>query len=487
LAPTTIQRMYEVAAGGRPDEVDSFLQSFSAAERLNDPGAMALRGVKNVLQGDVPGGIALLRRAVDHAPADSRAYIVDLLVPLLVSIGDFRNGGEALDSIVSVPPELVPMIASARAVVAAHGGDDEASRAFADEALAAGRGLDNPLFTGRVLQRVALTAFYREDWHAAQDLATEAARAYEAVKSHRHAANAYTILYSIAHAWLGDPDLANFYAEKIAIAGKAAGDLSMQNLGLVAQMEIAAEAGLTQRLSSIRGRLMSNRLNEQYTERFAFVLAEVLSHGWQGNFETARAMAAGALRDERLSRGERATCEALLALLAVAAWNLDDVRKYARLAIAHSTEWGGPEALYERRRRRTARIIAAAACILGGEPSRGRRALSPVFDPDAQIARLLSAMGIDEAQSPALLRGYARLGNGAYAASLRNRPQHGLTQAEMRVLRVLPSGSTIASIASSFGKSQKTVQAQLTSIYTKLEAKNRAQAIERARELGIYA
>ena len=57
----------------------------------------------------------------------------------------------------------------------------------------------------------------------------------------------------------------------------------------------------------------------------------------------------------------------------------------------------------------------------------------------------------------------------------------------MKVLRVLPSGSTIASIASSFGKSQKTVQAQLTSIYTKLEAKNRAQAIERARELGIYA
>jgi DNA-binding NarL/FixJ family response regulator len=177
----------------------------------------------------------------------------------------------------------------------------------------------------------------------------------------------------------------------------------------------------------------------------------------------------------------------MLALFAVASWDLEEVRRYVRLAINHSSQNVGPEALYEQRRRRTARIVAAAACILSGEPSRGQRALSGPFDPDRLISRILTEEGMDEEESPALLRGYARVINVVRTASLRNRPQHGLTGAEMRVLRALPGGTTVASIAGTFGRSQKTVERQLTSIYGKLDVKNRAQAIQRARDLGIHA
>ncbi len=46
---------------------------------------------------------------------------------------------------------------------------------------------------------------------------------------------------------------------------------------------------------------------------------------------------------------------------------------------------------------------------------------------------------------------------------------------------------TLATIASSLGKSRKTVERQVGNIYAKLHVANRAQAIARARDLGIYA
>jgi DNA-binding NarL/FixJ family response regulator len=45
----------------------------------------------------------------------------------------------------------------------------------------------------------------------------------------------------------------------------------------------------------------------------------------------------------------------------------------------------------------------------------------------------------------------------------------------------------LASIATSLGKSRKTVEKQVGSIYTKLQVGNRAEAVRRARDLGIHA
>jgi len=85
------------------------------------------------------------------------------------------------------------------------------------------------------------------------------------------------------------------------------------------------------------------------------------------------------------------------------------------------------------------------------------------------------------------MRGYARFLNQACRSANLARPSHGLTDAEMEILQALPAGMTLATIASSLGKSRKTVERQVGSIYAKLQVANRAQAIQRARELGIYA
>ena len=84
------------------------------------------------------------------------------------------------------------------------------------------------------------------------------------------------------------------------------------------------------------------------------------------------------------------------------------------------------------------------------------------------------------------MRGYARFLNAACTAANAVRPTHSLTEAEMEVLQALPAGMTLATIAVSLGKSRKTVERQVGAIYAKLHVANRAQAIQRARDLGLH-
>lgn len=477
---------HEVAARSDAAEVEAALSRFPAADRLQSPLALALRATRSVLDGDVPGGTALLRRAVGDADDVIRPFLIDLLVPLLVSAGDFDGAEELLDECINVAPTLEASFLSARAVLSASRGNDNQSRHEAEMALGLGRALDNETLRARVLQRIALAAFYRADWYEAQDRAIEAARAQERIGSYRQAAHAYTILYAIAHGALGDPDLARFYAEKLATSGRLAKDASMQNLGIVAQMAVAAESGDQRRLASMRARLLANQMNSQYRERFAYVLSDILSNAWAGRLGAAQALTSAVMGSSALSPGERATCEAFMALFAVASWNLDEARKFARSAVHHTAERAGPEALYELQQRRAARILAVSAMLLMGEPSRAHKALTRAFDPDGVFARIITERGIQEEAAPILMRGYARLVNAVYAASNSSKPQHELTQAEMAILRALPQGATLDALAESLRKSPQTLKKQLTSIYRKLEVSNRVQAIERGRELGLY-
>ena len=131
------------------------------------------------------------------------------------------------------------------------------------------------------------------------------------------------------------------------------------------------------------------------------------------------------------------------------------------------------------------RLVAAATCFLIGDIVRGRRALSSRFDPNKQLLSAIHSNGIDAEAVPPLFRGWAEFINAAYRSAASHRPPVALTPAEVAVLSLLPSGMTLAAIAAELGKAPKTVQRQVESIYAKLAANNRAQAVERAREAGL--
>jgi DNA-binding CsgD family transcriptional regulator len=483
----SLERFYEIAADAKRAEIDAALATFSASARLRNPLAIALRAVKSVTSADIPGGIALLKRAAAHSAGPVRQYLLELLIPLLISTNQMDDAREVLDAADDSAPELVPAFDAARAIIAARQGDDAASARFAHDALAAGRELENPMLVGRVLNRTAMAAFYREDFGEAQDRALEAARWYERLESHRNAALAYSVLYVITHDLVGDPDVARFYARRMTMNAHLAGDVPTENWGVLVQLDLAAETGDERRVGSLRARLTSNPMNEQYyRERFVYTMSEVLVNGWSGRFDLARVMLTSLRHSETLSLPERALCDALLAVAALSTWHTDLARRLARRAIGETTDRSGKDPLFDARRRRVARILAAAVCIVLGDGVRGRRALSRSIDPEQIFAGIIDCNGIDEERAPLLMRGYARYLNVACRLAQRMQPSHGLTEAELEVLKALPSGTTLATIALSLGKSRKTVERQVGNIYAKLHVANRTQAVERARDLGIY-
>ena len=121
---------------------------------------------------------------------------------------------------------------------------------------------------------------YREDFDEAQDRALEAARWYERYDSHRSVAIAYSMLYSIAHDWTGDLDVARFYARRVTMSAHLANDVALEHWGLLAQIGIASECGRCSACPFAANAAPIETLNEQYyRERVVFVLAEVLVLG----------------------------------------------------------------------------------------------------------------------------------------------------------------------------------------------------------------
>jgi LuxR family transcriptional regulator, maltose regulon positive regulatory protein len=82
-----------------------------------------------------------------------------------------------------------------------------------------------------------------------------------------------------------------------------------------------------------------------------------------------------------------------------------------------------------------------------------------------------------------ILDALAGRAHGGPAAPLRD----GLSDAELRVVRYLPSNLTAAQIASQLVVSANTVRTHMRHIYAKLDAHSRSEAVARARELGLVA
>ena len=65
--------------------------------------------------------------------------------------------------------------------------------------------------------------------------------------------------------------------------------------------------------------------------------------------------------------------------------------------------------------------------------------------------------------------------------------RNGLSDAELRVVRYLPSNLTASAIASELFVSTNTVRTHMRHIYAKLDAHSCSEAVACARELGLVA
>jgi DNA-binding CsgD family transcriptional regulator len=460
------------------------LKEFSPAQRVADPWAIMLRAMLSVLMGDAPGGVRLLRRAVARATEPVRSYALDLLVPLLITSSKIDEAAATLEGADEPARELLPGFTALWAVLAACRGHHGLSRRLAGKAIMETYETDRALSRARVLQRCSLAAYYRNDYSEAHERSLEAASLYESSGAYRSAAGACSVPYVISYAAFNDAAMAQLYADRIIEMARRADDLSLVNFGLVSRLDLAASTGDQDELTVIWRQLQARPLHEQYGERASTILAAALAEGWAGRFDAARVALLELRGAARIPLVRGALFDALIALCAAAKWHLPEARRHARRALSQAAD-RTVENCSDAHLRRIARVIAAAACIIIGDSTRGRRALTRGRDNTIFLPQCLTVQGLDENSVPVIFRGYARMIDVAVKSAVASRPIVGLTLSELRVLRALPDGTTLAVIAAELGKSPETVKKQVHRIYGKLGVGNRVQAINRARDLRL--
>jgi DNA-binding CsgD family transcriptional regulator len=483
----TIEDFWRIATRGSHTDMQSFLKVVGSPNR-SAAITFAAQGMDAIFGGDVSSGAQLMERAIRVATPEESEYIVDIVLPIHTSRGDFEVARAHLDCCEGRVACLVPSFIAFRALLEGERGKAADSRKHAAEALSLLNSFDDPLLRGKTLNRTAMAAYFRWDFDEAYEHGLQAAKAHLAGSSHRNVAIVYSMLYTIAAAHYQDEERATYLAIEGRKHARLAGDVALENNFLVKELGIALCAADAVRVESLLAAYDCGSLGPQFSgESFGIYLVRAVRHGWQKRFDAVGPVLKTMRDNPNLSLAEKSLCDVLEALVCVASSDLGRARALLRLALSQTISPHRSERINDAFFRRGARTLAALACICIGDVVRGwtvlksRESLARFRD----LAELVGVSGLDEDIVQPMLRGYVRFLNAALATARAERPRVNLTDAEFDVLRALWDGSTVVGVARALGKSPKTVRCQLSSIYQKLEATNRIQALRRAAELGL--
>jgi LuxR family transcriptional regulator, maltose regulon positive regulatory protein len=302
------------------------------------------------------------------------------------------------------------------------------------------------------------------------------------------ACNAYMVLADVL-AWQGRLDEAEIWAQRAerTIRPEAEPAVAMGIYHVRGMLELA------------RGRVADALAAGRAAERLAVNLAApdlitmptraYLLHSLArlGETEPAERILAGLGQRDR-DRGEMRIAAAVLRLAQ------DDPRA-ATASLAPVLDGSAP--LARRSWLVEAFMLEAMARDALGDPAAARQAVERALDlaePDRQLAAFLLY------PAPDLLRRHARQSTphaaliiqilGLLAGDRPAPPPRGpepLLDSEVRVLRYLPTNLTVPEIASELHLSRNTVKTHVRNLYAKLGAHRRAEAVARARALGLLA
>jgi ATP/maltotriose-dependent transcriptional regulator MalT len=481
FAPTTTAAAFHACALVSYDDLKAML---AKTDRTTTAGLLLAATVWQC-EGDVVRAESTLRRAAESASDEDRSYLTDFLAPLLISRGLFTRAAVQLAATTSHALEL-GRSALQSVVDGANGavGISEQRAAAIHGSLA---DLDDDVLRMRIHQRLALAAYYRGDVAEALHDAAEGIRLASLLGADRFACTLHSVAYATHHTSTGDVEATWQHATDLTRKATRGGDASYRALGLAALYELAAERGDDRVLEDARRELHATPLPEQYRERFAHGIADVLRLAWAGDFATCRNVLAVLKDTTGRTDGERALCRAFLSLVTVVLGDRDTARRMCRQAISISARPDQHVAAHELRYRRLARALAAIAGELVGDLVRGRRAADARFlqaDPDIALLVNLSP-GANLTGVPVTVRGYARL-VAAVRDHVQGRPTTDpLTAMEVSILRLVSAGRNAPQIATLLDRSPHTVRTHLRNIGSKLDAHGRLEALSRARQLGL--
>jgi DNA-binding CsgD family transcriptional regulator len=425
----------------------------------------------------------MLEASRADASRDQQVVVDEMLGPLYVSLNRLEDVVVLLDQHADDERHGTSRLAL-KAVVSAMLGDVDASRDIRSR-LRSSEDIDELLLV-YTLQRCSLAAFYSRDFLEAVDWATRAANVASAIGAHRSAATAYSVLYAVHHTELSDNVAALRFAKAQEVEARACGNASLEAAALVAQYEIAAENADDIEHAALAKRVEKLQLPQQYLERFTRLIAALLSHGWKADFAALKANVVVIQGSRTLMPAEEALCYALRALAEAVRDEAEDGRRNARRALSLTDAYGQRRAnVIEQRLLLQARAVAAAACILLGDETRGKR----VFETKVMQSPL--AVGIhacvnggswEDCHPPS--RGIARVIVQARASIRSAATSSFLTPTERLILDMLDEGLSAPSIARRSNRSVHTVRVHIRNINAKFQVSSRSLAVAEARRRG---
>jgi DNA-binding CsgD family transcriptional regulator len=411
-----------------------------------------------------------------------------MLTPLLISRGLFMRAGTLLGT-AEIPLPFEIGRHALRAVIDAATGNIRSSEQHESVARDALPRLEDDALRMRVHQRLAMAAYYRGRAVEALDDVALGLRSARLLAAHRAACTLHSVAYATYYSITGDFDAARRQAYAIVREASLGGDESCRASAQVAIYELAAERGDESEVAAARAALEDQPFPEQYRERFAGGIADVLRLGWNGEFATCR-NALTVLKDTPgRTDGERALCRAMLALVSVGLGDADAARRFSRQAISTSARPQHHLVAFEMRYRRLARVLGAVASDLVFDTVRGRRASDARFlREDGNVTALLTLRsGSSTGSIPESVRGYARFVESVRRTLVCRSSVSPLTESEAMILRMLDSGRNAPQIAAVLGRSPHTVRTHIRNASAKLESRGRVDMLARARELGIIS
>ncbi|HZX69016.1 MAG TPA: LuxR C-terminal-related transcriptional regulator [Candidatus Elarobacter sp.] len=480
----TVAAAYAVSIAGSRQDAVAMLERLDRASTAG----LLLAAVVAACDGDRLRSEATLRRAIEAAHDTDRGYLVDLLVPLLVARGLVTRAAALLDTIAFDQHHAIGQLAL-RAVIDAAGGASASSAAAAEAVRAAfAHGAHDEVTRLRVHEHLALAASYRGKASVALDEVERGLRIVHARRAPRAATALRAIAYA-AHARLtGDADAAWREANAMLGAAQAAGDVATRGLARAAIYELSAERGDDEEIERSHAAFESEPAGDEHRTRFGVGVADILRLALRGEVESARDVATALAQSAARSDGERALCETLLALVAVALGDDLSARRCcrrARTALRMVPTNALPGEV--RYRRIAASLCALAAPWAAGEAASGRlTGASTRKDPEANALHGLGARtSLDDV--PVTVRGYARLACIARPARDSRNARDPLTATEREILGLLAAGCNAAEAARITDRNVQTVRTHIRNAAAKLGAHGRADLLARALRLGITA
>jgi len=480
----TVAAAYAVSIAGSCRDAVAMLERIDAATTAG----LLLAAVVAACAGDRLRSETTLRRAIEAAHDTDRGYLVDLLVPLLVARGLVTRAATVLDTIAFDQHHAIGQLAL-RAVIDAAAGACASSTA-ASEAVrgALAHGTHDEVTRLRVHEHLALAASYRGDASVALDEVERGLRIVRVRRAPRAAAALRAIAYAVHARLVGDADAAWREANAMLRAAQAAEDAATCELARVAIYELAAERGDDEAIRRSHAACESVPMGDEHRTRFGVGVADILRLALRGDLESARDVANALAKSASRRDAERALCEALLALVALALGDDLAARRCCRRArTALRTAPSNALASEVRYRRIAAALCALADAWAAAEDLGGRLTGAGIRrDPEASALHGLGA-GTPLDDVPVTVRGYARLACIARPPPNSRNARDPLTATEREILALLAGGRNATEAARITDRNVHTVRTHIRNAAAKLDAHGRADLLARAHRLGITA